>query len=288
METAMNRLVLLALPLALAACAKAPAPPEAAAPPATPATPAAVEAPAPAATAAAIDATALASQHWQLEQAVDAKGERIDALFARADKPLQLDFLDGRLVVGNACNRMGGRYTLDGNRLQVARLAATLMACTDPKLMALDQAIGKRLEAAQTIALRSEGDPQLTLTSADGEVLTFRGQATAETRYGGPGETAFLEVAAQTKPCNHPLIPDKQCLQVRELHYDDRGIKTGTPGDWQPLYQDIEGYEHTAGVRNVVRVKRYTIKNPPADGSSIAYVLDMVVESGQVAAGKGQ
>lgn len=273
----MNRLMLLALPLALAACAKAPTPPEATAPSAAPA-PVAASAP-----AASIDPAALASQHWQLEQAVDAKGQRIEALFARADKPLQLDFRDGRVSVGNACNRMGGGYTIAGDRLQVARMAATLMACTDPKLMALDQAIGKRLEAAQTIALRSDAEPQLTLTSADGEVLTFRGEATAETRYGGPGETAFLEVAAQAKPCSHPLIPNKQCLQVRELHYDDRGIKTGTPGDWQALYQDIEGYEHSDGVRNVVRVKRYTIKNPPADGSSIAYVLDMVVESENVA-----
>jgi heat shock protein HslJ len=280
METAMNRVMLLALPLALAACAKAPTPPEAATPTATPA-PVATSAP-----AASIDQAALASQHWQLAQAVDAKGQRIEALFARADKPLQLDFRDGRVSVGNACNRMGGGYTISGDRLQVARMAATLMACTDPKLMALDQAIGKRLEAAQTIALRSDAEPQLTLTSADGEVLTFRGEPTAETRYGGPGETAFLEVAAQAKPCSHPLIPNKQCLQVRELHYDDRGIKTGTPGDWQALYQDIEGYEHTAGVRNVVRVKRYTIKNPPADGSSIAYVLDMVVESENVAAAR--
>jgi heat shock protein HslJ len=276
METAMNRLMLLALPLALAACAKAPTPPEAATPTATPA-PAATSAP-----AASIDQAALASQHWQLAQAVDAKGQRIEALFARADKPLQLDFRDGRVSVGNACNRMGGGYTISGDRLQVARMAATLMACTDPKLMALDQAIGKRLEAPQTIALRSDAEPQLTLTSADGEVLTFRGEPTAETRYGGPGETAFLEVAAQAKPCSHPLIPNKQCLQVRELHYDDRGIKTGTPGEWQALYQDIDGYEHTAGARNVVRVKRYTIKNPPADAPSIAYVLDMVVESENV------
>ncbi|QSX74366.1 DUF4377 domain-containing protein [Lysobacter arenosi] len=278
----MNRLMLLALPLALAACAKAPTPSEATTPTATQA-PVATSAP-----AASIDQAALASQHWQLEQAVDAKGQRIEALFARADKPLQLDFRDGRVSVGNACNRMGGGYTISGDRLQVARMAATLMACTDPKLMALDQAIGKRLEAAQTIALRSDAEPQLTLTSADGEVLTFRGEPTAETRYGGSGETAFLEVAAQAKPCSHPLIPNKQCLQVRELHYDDRGIKTGTPGDWQALYQDIEGYEHTDGVRNVVRVKRYTIKNPPADGSSIAYVLDMVVESENVTAAKAK
>lgn len=278
----MKRFVMLALPLALVACAKAPAPPEAATQPAAPTSVVA----APAEPVSAIDATLLGSQHWQLEKAVDAKGQAIEALFARADKPLQLDFRDGRVSVSNACNRMGGGYTLTGDRLQVARMAATLMACTDPKLMALDQAIGKRLEAAQTVALRNDGQPQLTLTSADGEVLTFRGEATAETRYGGPGETAFLEVAAQAKPCSHPLIPNKQCLQVRELHYDDHGLKTGTPGQWQPLYEDIEGYEHTDGVRNVVRVKRYTIKNPPADGSSIAYVLDMVVESENAAAGK--
>ncbi|MGO4221617.1 DUF4377 domain-containing protein [Lysobacter sp. TAF61] len=278
----MKRFVMLALPLALVACAKAPAPPEAATPPAAPTSVVA----APAEPVSAIDATLLGSQHWRLEKAVDAKGQAIEALFARADKPLQLDFRDGRVSVSNACNRMGGGYTLTGDRLQVARMAATLMACTDPKLMALDQAIGKRLEAAQTVALRNDGQSQLTLTSADGEVLTFRGEATAETRYGGPGETAFLEVAAQAKPCSHPLIPNKQCLQVRELHYDDHGLKTGTPGQWQPLYEDIEGYEHTDGVRNVVRVKRYTIKNPPADGSSIAYVLDMVVESENVATSK--
>ncbi|HYM87381.1 MAG TPA: DUF4377 domain-containing protein, partial [Pseudoxanthomonas sp.] len=41
----------------------------------------------------------------------------------------------------------------------------------------------------------------------------------------------------------------------------------------------IEGYTHEAGIRNVLRVKRYTIKHPPADGSSLVYVLDMVVES---------
>src|SRR3546814_9793110 len=59
----------------------------------------------------------------------------------------------------------------------------------------------------------------LTLTAADGQALTFTGQPTAETRYGGPGETVFLEVAPQTVPCQHPLMPDKTCLQVRERHY---------------------------------------------------------------------
>lgn len=274
----MKRLALLALPLALAACTKAPeATPAATAPTSTPA-PAAPAAPA----TAAIDAPMLGGHHWRLEQAIDAKGQRIEALFARPDKPLQFDFRDGRVGVSNSCNRMNGSYTLEGDRLQVSRMASTMMACPDPKLMALDQEVGKRLEGAQTVALQGGDTPRLTLTSASGDVLTLRGDATAETRFGGPGETAFLEVAAQTKPCNHPLIPDKQCVQVREVHFDAQGLRTGTPGEWHPLYEEIEGYEHVDGIRNVVRVKRFNIKNPPADASSVAYVLDMVVESEKV------
>lgn len=268
----MKRLALLTLSVALAAaCSRAPEAPPTAEPAATPA------ATTPATTT--VDAAMLGAYHWKLDQAVDAKGQRIEALFARADKPVQLDFRDNRIGVANTCNRMGGGYTLEGERLTVADLASTLMACADPKLMALDQEVGKRLQGPQTAALAGGETPTLTLTGAGGDVLTFRGEATAETRYGGAGETAFFEVAPETKPCSHPLIPDKQCLQVREVHYDAQGLKTGTPGEWQPLYQDIEGFEHVAGTRNVVRVKRHAIKNPPADAPSTAYVLDMVVES---------
>ena len=46
-----------------------------------------------------------------------------------------------------------------------------------------------------------------------------------------------------------------------------------------PLYQEVGGYEHQPGVRNVLRLKRFDIANPPADAPSVAYVLDMVVES---------
>ncbi len=70
-----------------------------------------------------------------------------------------------------------------------------------------------------------------------------------------------------------------QCLQVRERKYGDNGVVTGPPGEWQPLYQSIEGYTHEAGIRNVLRVQRFNIKNPPADAPNTAYVLDMVVES---------
>ncbi|SDR15785.1 META and DUF4377 domain-containing protein [Pseudoxanthomonas sp. CF125] len=267
----MKRCLILMLPLALAACAK---PPQG-----EPATPPAATAPAATQPASADTAALLSAYRWRLNDAKDASGKRIEALFVSADKPLQLDFKDGRVSVGNTCNHMGGAYSVAGDKLKFDRFASTLMACIDAKLMALDQEIGKRLETESTFALQTGDAPTLTLTASNGDTLTFKGEPTAETRYGGPGETAFLEVAAQTKPCNHPLIPNLQCLQVREIKYDDKGIKTGTDGSFENFYGNIEGYTHEPGIRNVVRVKRYTIKNPPADGGSLAYVLDMVVES---------
>ncbi|HEY1036767.1 MAG TPA: META and DUF4377 domain-containing protein [Pseudoxanthomonas sp.] len=266
----MKRLLLLVLPLALAGCPK----------PAdeTPTPPAAV-APA-AASAAPADGTLLPKYHWRLASATDAQGQRIDALFARPDKPVTLDFRDGRLGISNTCNRMGGSYTLADGSLTAGRLMSTKMACADAALMALDDEVGKRLEGTLELATTTAGDaPTLTLTTATGDTLAFTGEPTAETRYGGPGERVFLEVAADTKPCNHPLIPDMQCLQVREIQYDDKGLKIGAPGEFRHFYDSIEGYQHEPGIRNVLRVDRYTVENPPADASNRAYVLDMVVES---------
>ncbi len=267
----MKRYLILALPLALAACAK---PPQG-----DTTTPPAVTTPAAEVAAAPADASALSAHHWRLSEAKNAQGQRIDALFVNADKPLQLDFKDGRVGVGNTCNRMNGAYSAEGDQLLFDRLASTMMACADPKLMALDEQVAARLSGKLQMKLQAGDSPSLALTTAGGDVLTFTGEPTAETRYGGPGETVFLEVAAQTKACSHPLIPDKQCLQVRELKYDDKGIKAGTDGAFENFYGDIEGYAHQAGTRNVLRVKRYKIANPPADGSSLAYELDMVVES---------
>ncbi|MEF9978392.1 MAG: META and DUF4377 domain-containing protein [Thermomonas sp.] len=268
----MSSLALL-LPLALAACTgtmstSEPAAPTAPEPPAPPVAPAAPEL-----------AAELPRFHWRLQDATAADGSRIEALFARADVPVQLDFDKGRLAVSNTCNRMGGSYALAAGTLTVGRMASTMMACTDAKLMALDGEVGKRLEGALSLALAAGAAPSLTLGNAAGDSLVFVGTPTPDTRYGGPGERVFLEVAAQTKPCSHPLMPNMQCLQTREITYDDKGLKVGTPGAFGNFYDQIEGYTHEAGVRNVLRLQRYTRKDVPADASKYAYVLDMVVES---------
>lgn len=250
--------------LALAACTPAD-PPKATQP----------EAPQPA-VAAAFDAARLPGYHWVLGEATAVDGARLDALFPVPGKPLQLDFAAGRVSVSNACNRIGGSYAIDGDRLSVGHLMQTEMACADAALMRVDAEISERLQSGGT--LRFEPGDVLVLATPVGEHLRFTGKPTADTRYGGPGERVFLEVAAQRVPCHHAMIPDYRCLHVREITYADDGTKA-SEGEWQFLYQDIEGYVHEPGIRNVLRLKRYKVANPPADGSSVAYVLDMVVES---------
>jgi len=230
----------------------------------------------PSANATPLSEAALSAFHWKLVDANAADGNRIDALFPREDKPLQLDFAHGRVGVSNACNRIGGSYMLDGQVLSVGSMVMTQMACADSALMQSDLAISRRLEAGGVLHL--DGANALTYTTATGDVLRLAGEPTPDTRFGGPGEQIFLEVAAQRVACPHAMIPDYQCLHVREITYDDNGLKQ-REGEWQFLYQDIEGYTHEPGVRNVLRLKRYTIANPPADASSVAYVLDMMVES---------
>ena len=289
----MKRLLLLALPALLAGCQKPESNTPIATAAATPATPTAASTPTPPEAAgtplpAKIEFTypgtiraagKLPKYQWRLTGATDAKGQAIDALLVRTELPVTLEFGGSKLAVSNTCNRMNGGYTIGGKAIVIDKLASTMMACADPKLMALDGEISRRLEGPLTLLLAESEPPQLRITNRAGDTFSFRAEPTAETRYGGPAERVFLEVAAQTKPCSHPLIPDMQCLQVRELQYDDKGLKVGTPGAFGNFYDSIEGYTHQPGVRNVLRLQRYTRQNVPADASKYAYVLDMVVES---------
>lgn len=232
----------------------------------------------------AVTTSTLGSHHWQLHDAVDGSNRRLDGLFDSSGKSLQLDFTADRVSVSNACNGIGGNYKIVDGHLFTGPLMQTMMACAEPTLMQRETTIKNVLQARPAlITSTADGKPLLTLSAADGTTLTFVGQATAETRFGGPGTIEFLEVASESADCPHPLQPAATCLKVHELHYDSQGLRVGEPGAWQTLAQPIEGYEHQPGVRNVLRVKRYTLPNPPADASSAAYVLDMVVESETVA-----
>ena len=254
-----------AVALALVACSN----PEPATPPASTAT---ATAPTP---DVAVDAGAY---EWRLAQVRDVDGQPDPGPLGGLERPLELRFADGRLSSNGACNSFGGGYRVEDDKLVVDSLMQTQRACPGGAMEA-DTRLIEFIEGTPRFELAAGTPPTLTLAAKDGRTLVFEGDPTPETRYGSAGERMFLEVAARREACAHPLIPDMQCLMVREVRYDDAGVQTRVSEEWQPLYQDIEGYEHNDGVRNVLRIDRFDIADPPADAPSVAYVLDMVVES---------
>ena len=233
-----------------------------------------------AAPAAAVQRT-LESHRWTLTSATDSQGQRIDGLPASATRPVVLSFAEGRLNIEGGCNRSFGGYQIDGdNRLVVGRMASTLMAC-EPAAMKVDATMSQMLAAPAKIDLAPGAEPVLKLITAANATLSFKGQMTPEARYGAPTRV-FLEVAAQTVACTRPTSGAGTCLQVRERRFDEKGLVVGTPGEWQPFYDTIEGYTHQPGVRNVLRLKRFE-RGAAAGAPPFVFVLDLVVESEVVA-----
>ena len=271
-----HRLALVVAALCVAGCTPG-KPPEA--PAADAATgPAAASAPAaPAPTAPAPDAaTTLVANQWQLKSAADATGQSIAAFFPSPEKPLGLLFGDGRVSVTGSCNRLSAGYRLlDPTQMQLSPGMSTMMACPPP-LANADTAIGKFLSGTLQVTLEGEaGAPRLRLAAADGSALTFAGTPTPETRFGGPGTRAFLEVSP--KPCEAPAA--SPCLMVRDRHFDENGLASGEPGEWRALPDGIEGYAPVAGEQHVVRVKRFEQAGAAGSAPTEHFVLDLVIET---------
>ncbi len=274
------RAVVAIVAVSVAACA----PPATEQPPAPTAAPAAATTPAPAAVAAIDLATGLVADRWQLRTATDAGGQSLAALFPSAERPLGLGFADGRVNVEGACNRMGASYQLlEGGKIQVGQAMSTMMACPPP-LDRVDAAVAAVLAGTLQAAIDGTAEaPTLRLVAADGSILQLAGEPTPETRFGGPGTIAFLEVAAQSGPCEVSPASERRCLMVRERHFDADGLATGTPGEFRPLPEGIEGYTPTEGQRQVLRVKRFQREAGAGGEPEPHFVLDLVIETEIVA-----
>ena len=214
---------------------------------------------------------------WTLQSGTEASGQPIAAL-AAPDQAFKLRFDGARLAVSGGCNSMTGSWRLSPqSQLMVGRLAATMKAC-EPALMQADAALSAVLAQHLDVQLQGGAAPSLRLMSPTGQTLALTGQPTLQSQYGRPTRI-FLEVAPQTVPCQPGAGAPTQCLQVRERRFDKQGLRIEPPGEWRAFYAKIDGYTHTPGVRNVLRIDRYQRRQVPADASAYVYVLDMVVES---------
>ncbi|QBH02490.1 META domain-containing protein [Xanthomonas oryzae] len=216
--------------------------------------------------------TALRAQHWQLQQASDAHGTALRSLFVDGLPAVQLDFNDQRIQVSQTCNALGAIYSVAQAQVQIGRVVSSRRMCADARRMAQERAASDLLFGRFAVVMdTAAAAPRLTLTRSDGTRLIFGGTPTADTRYGGPGQTLLIEVAADTVTCASD--PTRRCLQVREQTQADQSATH----DWQPLEGTIEGFEHEDGIRNLLRVTRYpagTDRN-----ANQVYVLDQMLEA---------
>lgn len=232
------------------------------------------------ASSAASPTLTLSRYHWELSDAVDGKGARMRVLFDESEKPLQLDFTEKRVSVSHACNAISGDYLIVDGHLNTGALLQTMMACMSPSLQQRESVIKSALqEKPQLILTRDNGAAQMSLVAASGQTLTFTGKPTAQTRHGGPGDTVFLEVSAARMACHAAAVDGATCLRVRERHYDGNGLTHGTPAAWEALAHPIEDFTPQAGVRYVLRLKRFPAQ-PTSRENTPVYVLDTIIESG--------
>jgi heat shock protein HslJ len=219
----------------------------------------------------------LEGHRWTLDAATDGQGKRLDVT-PTGSPPFVFRFAGSRLVVQGGCNQLMGSFRIDAaGRLDVGHMASTMKACDAP-LMQADTVLSALLAKPWRMEVTDGAQPRLRLTSTTNEILALVGQPTPEMLY-GPGTRMFLEVAPQRVACANPLTGETSCLQVRERRYDDHGLRVGVPGEWQPLYEPIEGFVHAEGERKVLRLMRYQRSPAPPGAPATVYVLDMVVET---------
>jgi heat shock protein HslJ len=111
---------------------------------------------------------ALEGTEWRLDAVVEGAGPDGSVSSVLGDPTLLLD--DGRLGGETGCNRFGGDYEIDGDRLRVGDIEQTLIGC--------DEAL-TRQEAHVLGVLRAEptwtiDGPTLELSGADGRGLRYR------------------------------------------------------------------------------------------------------------------
>ncbi|KVH59782.1 DUF4377 domain-containing protein [Burkholderia cepacia] len=79
-----------------------------------------------------------------------------------------------------------------------------------------------------------------------------------------------VQVAPQSARCTG--VAPMECLQVRN-----------SPNEpWSLWYAGIEGFAYQPGYLYTLEIDEYRVAQPPADGSSIRWVLKRVVERRQV------
>ena len=192
---------------------------------------------------------------------------------------ITLNFNQNHITYNVGCNQLSNQYSLSKNTMQpIGTGISTLMGCGE--LQAREQWLAKQMQSPSELQImETQVDAVLSQTTADGSWLQWVGKLKPEVKY-GKGETVFLEVKPKWQYCDN--VTDKKCLEVRDINYDNQGLKTAV-GQWYLLDAPIMGYRHDESAQRVLRLTRY--RTPPTDtkGYGNLYQLDSVIETNTLA-----
>lgn len=215
----------------------------------------------------------LSDYNWVLVKA-QKQGADIHTLASVIEKGEgKLSFYDDELGYSVGCNSLSAPYQLTGDKLSIGTVITTQMLCS-PELDEVERHFDKRFKNAQLSMTADADKNQATLVQVNGaEVLTWQGTMTHEARYGEP-VVLFWEIAPQTVDCVNRQGKSTSCLKVRNVNYDEQGVKVGS-GAWRTFHGTIHGYEHKTDQKTIVRLNAY---NNPDSNENPLYVFDMAVE----------
>lgn len=223
----------------------------------------------------------LKNYNWQLVSAEvqGAPMHRYDWVIKQQEG--KLEFFNQNLYFNVGCNQNLNNYQFENGVLTlVGTRTSTMMACSiadgnSPNLHQLESKLANDLNGAQLLIHINTQDHTATLKQIKGaEVLTWQGQMKYDVRFGEPVRL-FWEIDPETINCIDEAGRDQQCLKVRHVSYDERGIKLGS-GAWRTFYGKIHGYEHQPNLRQIIRLHAYN--NPEGDENPY-YVYDMAIET---------
>lgn len=112
---------------------------------------------------------------------------------------------------------------------------------------------------AATLLLAACSGTAPSSEGADAESLPDSSESKSQGK--PPGEQLVMIVGPELVDCEgaHP----QKCMQVK-FNPDD---------DWQLFYDQVEGFQYEPGYRYTLLVEKLEVQDPPADGSTIQYVL---------------
>ncbi len=231
----------------------------------------------------------LLNYNWQLKSAMD-KNKQPIKLFSGLKELVNLGFFIGNdknvwLGFDLGCNQNSAPVKLQGASLTTGAIMSTQMSCgaeLDKAERDLTNLIGGTSQIAimpmnflPNPSMANKEKAMLQQVTADGSTFIWEGKLTNTAKY-GKGETVFLEVMGEEKPCSSGI--NGKCLQVRDVYYDNKGIKTGK-SKWRLMSKQIKGYKHNAKTNQIIRLKKYVTDPVDVKGKQIVYVFDMAVET---------